>query len=233
MYALVPMTREEIINNLLPTTIQNLKEELHYRIYPCKRDLDKGRPFQIAKEAWEYILADATEWNGGEWVGHGNNPEDVRVRDKKYDVKGLGGKWTTTSGEASVKQTLSASARIDESFLAEDSKLLWEGVVAPWMDKVNNGGEYFVTVFWRNKLTLSIRLVMFKLHMDNLPAYDPKGCEFNKGKTQMAITNIVDPEQAKLYILRSKHRMELRIKGKYFNEHPDRYLDLYDFGQTT
>jgi hypothetical protein len=49
----------------------------------------------------------------------------------------------------------------------------------------------------------------------------------------MAITNIVDPEQAKLYILRSKHRMELRIKGKYFNEHPDRYLDLYDFGQTT
>ena len=74
---------------------------------------------------------------------------------------------------------------------------------------------------------------MFKLYMDNLPVYDPEGCVFNKGKTQMAITNIVDPEQAKLYILRSKHRMELRIKGKYFNEHPDRYLDLYDFGQTT
>jgi hypothetical protein len=48
----------------------------------------------------------------------------------------------------------------------------------------------------------------------------------------MLINNIVDPEQAKLYILRSKHRMEMRIKGKYFNEHPDRYLDVYDFGQT-
>jgi len=233
MYALEPMTREEIIDNLLPTTIQNLKTELHYRIYPCKRDLDKGRPFQIAKEAWEYILADATEWNGGEWVGHGNNPEDVRVGDMKYDVKGLGGKWTTTSGEASVKQTLSASARIDESFLAQDSEMLWSGVVAPWMDKVNNGGEYFLTVFWRHKETLSIRLVMFRLSPDYLPVYDPSGCEFNKTSTQMLINNIVNPEQAKLYVLRSKHRMEVRIKGKYFNEHPDRYLDLYDFGQTT
>jgi hypothetical protein len=233
MYALVPMTREEIISNLLPQTITNLKQELHSRIYPCKRDLDKGRPFQIAKEAWEYALADATEWNGGQWVGHGNNPEDVRVGDKKYDVKGLGGKWTTTSGEASVKQTLSASARIDESFLEEDSSMLWDGVVSPWMQKVNNGGEYFVTIFWRNKETLSIRLVMFRLEKNNFPVYNAEGCEFNKSKTQMLINNIVDPEQAKLYILRSKHRMEMRIKGKYFNEHPDRYLDVYDFGQTS
>ena len=111
--------------------------------------------------------------------------------------------------------------------------MLWEGVVAPWADKVNNGGEYFVTVFWRHKLTLSIRLIMFRLRPNNLPMYNSNGCEFNTSKTQMLINNIVDPEQAKLYILRSKHRMELRIKGKYFNEHPDRYLDLYDFGQTT
>jgi|TARA_B110000305_G_C19364390_1_gene601129 hypothetical protein len=230
MYALVPMTHDEIVANLEPHTITELRKELHTRIYPHKRDRDKGRPFQIAKEAWEYALADATAWNGGEWAGHGNAPEDVRVGDKKYDVKGLGGKWTSTSGEASVKQSLSASARIDESFLENDSKNLWAGIVTPWIEKINTGGEYYVTVFWRHKETLAVRLVMFRLDTNNLPEYTLDSCEFNKTNTQMIINNIVDPEQAKLYILRSKHRMELRIKGSYFNADPSRYVDVYDFG---
>lgn len=229
MYAFRPLSREEIIENLHPNTIENLRKELHSRIYPCKRDLDKGRPFQIAKEAWEYALADATEWNGGQWVGHGNAAEDVRVGNKRYDVKGLGGKWTTTSGEASVKQTLSASARIDESFLTKDSENLWAGVVSPWMEKVSSEGQYYVTVFWRNRETLDVRLVMFEIDFDLLPVYDPQGCEFNPTQTQMKIKNIADPEQVKLYVLRSKHRMEMRIIGKYFNAHPDRYLEVYNY----
>ena len=128
---------------------------------------------------------------------------------------------------------MSASARIDESFLVQDSRMLWNGVVSPWIEKTNTNGQYFVTVFWRHKETLSIRLVMFKLNKDNLPVYNKNDCEFNNSKTQMLINNIVDPEQAKLYILRSKHRMEMRIKGKYFNADPNRYLEVYDFGQAT
>ena len=231
MFSFIPLTRDEIIDNLQPQSITNLTKELHTRIYPCKRDLDKGRPFQIAKEAWEYTLADATEWNGGVWVGHGNNPEDVRVGTNKYDVKGLGGKWTTTSGEASVKQTLTASARIDESFLTQDSRQLWSGVVEPWIEKVSTEGEYFITVFWRHKETLAIRLVMFRLNTELLPKYDPNACEFNASNTKMTINNIADPEQVKLYIIRSKHRMEMRIKGCYFNENPNRYIEVYNFNE--
>ena len=228
MYSLRPLNKTEIISVVGEQTITNLGSELERRIGPCRRDLAKGRPFQIAKEAWEYALADATEWNGGEWVGHGNNPEDVRMGNKKFDVKGLGGKWTATSGEASVKQTLSASARIDESFLEHNSLNLWQGVVEPWMEKVFVNDEYYVTVFWRNKQSLDIRLVMFAVDHDHKPTYDKQSCVFNKSSTMMELTNIVDPEQARMYVLRSKHRMEMRIKGSFFNE-SDYYVDVYNF----
>lgn len=230
LYALKPLKKQQIIDVLGKQSIDNLAVELEYRIGPCRRDLAKGRPFQIAKEAWEYALADATEWNGGEWVGHGNNPEDVRMGNKKFDVKGLGGKWTGTSGEASVKQTLSASARIDESFLSSDSENLWAGVVEPWIKKVFVEDDYYVTVFWRNKETLDMRLVMFAVDHTHKPIYTSSSCEFNDSRTRMTLNNIVDPEQAQLYILRSKHRMEMRIRGKFFND-SDYYVDVYKFNE--
>lgn len=229
-YSITAMTHDEIVDNLKIESINNLQKELHSRISPAKKDLDKGRPFQIAKEAWEYALADATEWNGGKWVGHGNSAEDVVVGKNKYDIKGLGTgseRWTTTSGEASVKQTLRSDAKIDESFLRQDGAQLWSGVVDSWMQKVTNEGKYFITVFWRNTKTLAVRLVMFKVNPKKFPKFDSSQCVFSDSKSQMLINNIVDPEQAKLYVLRSKHRMEIRIKGKYFDADSNRYVEVY------
>ena len=230
LYALNPLTKQQIIDVLGQQSIDNLAVELERRIGPSRRDLAKGRPFQIAKEAWEYALADATEWNGGEWVGHGNNPEDVRMGTIKFDVKGLGGTWTGNSGEASVKQTLTASARIDESFLTQDSENLWQGVVDPWIEKVFVEDDYYVTVFWRNKKTLDIRLVMFKVDHTFKPIYTSSSCEFNTSGTKMILNDIADPDQVQLYILRSKHRMEMRIRGKFFNN-SDYYVDVYKFDE--
>lgn len=232
LYALKPLKKQQIIDVLGQQSIDNLAVELETRIGPCRRDLAKGRPFQIAKEAWEYALADATEWNGGEWVGHGNNPEDVRMGAIKFDVKGLGGTWTGNSGEASVKQTLSADARIDESFLSKDSATLWKGVVDPWIQKVFVDDDYYVTVFWRNKKTLDIRLVMFAVDHQHKPIYTNSSCEFNNSGTKMLLNTIADPEQIQLYILRSKHRMEMRIRGKFFND-SDYYVDVYKFDEQT
>ena len=77
-----------------------------------------GRPFQVAKESWEYAFADATEWIGGEWVGSGKNPEDVHISNNKYDIKGLSSRgWRKWSTEASVRQTVKNEYNIDESFI--------------------------------------------------------------------------------------------------------------------
>ena len=227
------MSAEEIRENLEQKTLDNLEVELERRIGPARRDLAKGRPFQIAKEAWEYALADALEWKGGEWAGHGNNPEDVRVKDELfYDVKGLSGKWTSTSSEASIKQSLKTEFRIDENFQTEDSQGLWNSTVDPWIQKVFDKDNYYVTVFWRHNKDLNIRLVMFRIENANVPVYDPVYCSFNKNKTTMDVLNIVDPEYAKIYVLKSKKRMELRIKGTFFND-PAWYVPVYEFNQIT
>ena len=95
------------------------------------------------------------------------------------------------------------------------------------MQKVTSEGKYFITVFWRNTKTLAVRLVMFKVNPKKFPKFDSNQCVFNDSKSQMVINNIVDPEQAKLYVLRSKHRMEIRIKGKYFDADSNRYVEVY------
>lgn len=229
MYSLTPMTADEIRNNLDQKTLNNLEVELERRIGPARQDLAKGRPFQIAKEAWEYALADSLEWKGGEWVGHGNNPEDVRVNDQiHYDVKGLSGKWTATSSEASIKQSLKTEFRIDENFQNENSKALWDSTVEPWIEKVFSKSNYYVTVFWRHSKDLNIRLVMFRIDNTLVPLYDSEKCVFNKSQSTMDVLNIVDPEHAKIYVLKSKKRMELRIKGKFF-DNPDWFVPVYSF----
>lgn len=229
MYAMIPMTADQIRDLLEQTTLDNLSVELERRIGANRRDLAKGRPFQIAKEAWEYALADALEWKGGKWVGHGNNPEDVRVHnDVYYDVKGLSGSWTGTSSEASIKQSLKTEFRIDENFQKENSQELWNSTVDPWINKVFDKDNYYISVFWRHNKDLNIRLVMFRIDISKIPVYDPMQCSFNSSKSTMNILNIVDPEHAKIYVLKSKKRMELRIKGKFFND-PKWHLPVYNF----
>jgi hypothetical protein len=229
MYSMTPMTADEIRSNLEQQTLDNLTVELERRIGPARRDLEKGRPFQIAKEAWEYALADATEWKGGKWVGHGNNPEDVRINeDLFYDVKGLSGSWTGNSSEASIKQSLKTEFRIDENFITENSQELWNSTVNPWIEKIFDKDNYYITVFWRHNKNLDIRLVMFKINTSVAPQYNNSHCSFNKNKSAMDVLNIVDPEQAKIYVLKSKKRMELRIRGKFF-DNPKWYVPVYSF----
>ena len=232
MYSMIPMTADEIRDLLEQTTLDNLQIELESRIGPNRKDLEKGRPFQIAKEAWEYALADALEWKGGKWVGHGNNPEDVRVHDHvHYDVKGLSGSWTGTSSEASIKQSLKTEFRIDENFQKENSQELWNSTVDPWIKKVFDKDNYYISVFWRHNKDLNIRLVMFRIDAGTMPNYDSTQCSFNSSKSTMNILNIADPTHAKIYVLKSKKRMELRIKGKFFND-AHWYVPVYDFTQT-
>ena len=69
---------------------------------------------------------------------------------------------------------------------------------------------------------------MFKIDNNSKPVYDAKHCSFNKSKSTMDVLNIVDPEHAKIYVLKSKKRMELRIKGSFFDD-PQWYIPVYEF----
>jgi hypothetical protein len=188
-----------------------------------KKDILKGRPFQIAKESWEYAFADATEWMGSEWVGGGNHPEDVKSRCGKYDIKGLSSNgWKQWTSEASIKQTLQNKYSIDKAFSTGDSFSLWENTVQPWINKVSHD-NYYITVFWRNTKTSDVRLIMFKIIQDDYE-YSEENFTF-QNEARMHVHNLYDPEQIKIYVLKSKKRMEMRINGKYF-DNPNYHLSV-------
>jgi len=105
---------------------------------------------------------------------------------------------------------------------------LWNSTVEPWIEKVFSKSNYYITVFWRHSKNLNIRLVMFRIDNTRVPQYDSAKCVFNKSQSTMDIHNIVDPDQAKIYVLKSKKRMELRIKGKFFNN-PKWFVPVYSF----
>jgi len=69
---------------------------------------------------------------------------------------------------------------------------------------------------------------MFRIDNNYIPQYNSSKCVFNKSRSTMDVLNIVDPEHAKIYVLKSKKRMELRIKGKFFND-PNWHLPVYNF----
>ena len=222
---IVPMTKEEIIDNLKQKTIDNLSIELERRFSHLKHDIMMGRPFQVAKESWEYAFADATEWIGGEWVGSGKNPEDVHISNNKYDIKGLSSRgWKNWSTEASVRQTVKNEYNIDESFIKKDSLSLWESVVHPWIEKVYQS-NYHITIFWRNKENNDLRLIMLKVVKENNIEYDKDNFEFSKTQSLMRVKNLCEPNQIKLYVLKCKKRMEMRISGKFF-DNPKYHLNI-------
>jgi len=69
---------------------------------------------------------------------------------------------------------------------------------------------------------------MFRIDNNYVPQYNSAKCVFNKSRSTMDVLNIVDPEHAKIYVLKSKKRMELRIKGKFF-DNPKWHLPVYNF----
>lgn len=214
---LIPLRQNEI-KELLGEG--NIQEELNLRFISVKKDIEKGRPFQIAKEAWEYAFADAVK---GEWVGNGNNPEDVRKDNKFFDIKGLSGEWEGISSEASIRQSLKNEYNLDENFQNNNSRSLWNSTVLKWIQKIQLRTPYYIMVFWRNQM--NVRLVGFRVNETYAPIYVENECNFNATKSKLCIKNILNEKFGRIYILKSKKRLEMRIDGSFFNQ-PEWHLPI-------
>jgi nitrogen regulatory protein PII-like uncharacterized protein len=103
---LVAVDAEQIHNILGDTFSQNFVRELKSYTEVFTR---KNREPQLAKETWEYIIADSIP--DATWCGAGNNFADIETETSLIDVKGLSThSFERMSNEASLLQITSSVA---------------------------------------------------------------------------------------------------------------------------
>jgi len=231
LYPLTPMSATEIELLVGPDFIKNFQKEVDEFMVPMRKQIAKGRPLSIGKEAWEYAVADSIV--GAEWAGAGNSIVDVRMGiDVGLDVKSVGkcnGKGKTSkSGEASMFQTY--HSHVDTMFHTKDSPALWNVYIEGWFEKVKAVKEYYLLAIVKDK-QYNCSLCGFK-RSGNLPLYNTTYGTFltetgKQSKGTWTVHQLADPTLLHTMVIKGKTRLEMRLRPKMHD--PQYSLPVYKF----
>lgn len=174
---------------------------------------DKGRPIQLAKETWEYAVADAIP--GGEWTGSGKSIIDVKTPYCDIDVKGIScsnAHGTTT--EASILQNhQSEHDDFMSLFKNENYTGLKEIYVDRLVEKMNKANNPHVLCCVRNKKEKTVNYVLFRVteaettveeFIESMQAVNARSVS----------TPLINSNHGKIYLYIPKRRLELRLHLK-------------------
>lgn len=173
--------------------------------------LNKKRDIQIAKETWEYAVADSIP--GASWVGAGKNVVDVITPNASIDVKGISiakmGKSFTT--EASFLQNnKTENDGFGILFKNKDYQALKNMFVDPWLDKVNATDNLYLLAIVREKGKKDVYYCLLRIEESAILE-----AEFVK---EMCVNGdrsvdvpLIDPNYGRTYIYISKRRLEIRL----------------------
>ena len=170
----------------------------------------KNRIIQVAKETWEYGVADSIP--GAVWAGSGNSVVDVRAPGIEIDVKGLSiakvGKGVTT--EASFLQNYrTENDDFVTLFKNQDYAGLKRMWVDVWFEKVKNTTDLHLLTVVREKSTKAVYYCLLKVVPNAISDEDFIAAMETVGRS--VSIPLIDPEHGKTYILLSKRRMEIRL----------------------
>ena len=173
--------------------------------------LKKQREIQIAKETWEYAVADSIP--GASWVGAGKNVVDVVTPLADIDVKGISvltmGKTFTT--EASFLQNnKKENDNFAVSFRNADFGVLKKMFVDLWFDKVKNTKNLHLLAAIREKKKKSVYYCLLKVVPNDLTDEEFIAKMSLSGGRSVDVP-MIDPEFGRTYIYISKRRLEIRL----------------------
>jgi len=172
--------------------------------------IKKNRKIQLAKETWEYGVADSIP--GADWKGSGNSVVDVKAPTADLDVKGLScsklGKETT---EASFLQNLAKGADgYSTAWANRDWVTLKKIFVDPLEGKHKDTKNLHLLVVVRTKDDLGVHYGLLKAETNPLDE-----AQFLSEMTQHAGRSVsipmIDPTFGRTYICIAKRRLEIRI----------------------
>jgi hypothetical protein len=209
MITYVPVPIKDHVDILGENFSSNFANEMQTYYKPF---ISKGRGVQLAKETWEYAVADSIP--NGVWVGAGKNIIDVVVPNGNLDVKGLScNTLTSLSTEASILQN---NKKDSDDFAAlfkkQNFSKLKDMFVKPLADKIAKSENLYVFCVIRhkkkNKVDFDIHYCLYKVMLkDNPDLLEQMSLE---GKRSINVP-IIDIKYGKVYLYIPKRRLELRV----------------------
>lgn len=171
----------------------------------------KKRAIQVAKETWEYAVADSIA--GAKWVGAGKNVVDVQTPDYALDVKGLSitklsDSYTT---EASYLQNNKReNDNFNKLFEEQDFTALKKMFVDPLDKKVAGINNLHLLAIVREKKFKKVHYALLK--MEHSPLTDAEFVARMKLDAGRGVSiPMINPAFGKTYIYIPKRRLEIRL----------------------
>lgn len=204
-YEPVPLAEHD---NLLGANFaNNFAQEMKAYYAPF---LAKNRKIQLAKETWEYGVADSIP--GAVWCGSGNSVVDVTAPLCGLDVKGLSAKkLSKETTEASFLQNLQKGADgYSQAWHSKDWLTLKNIFVDPLDAKTNGINNLHLLVIVRTTEDHGVHYGLLKAVPSVLTEEEFVGKMFQHAGRTVNVP-IIDPEYGRTYICISKRRLEIRI----------------------
>lgn len=174
----------------------------------------KNRAIQVAKETWEYAVADSAP--NAEWVGAGANVADVKTPLADLDVKGLSVEKITNnqSSEASFLQNnRQENDGFGKLFESKDFQALKAMFVDPIVDKIKGTNNLHLLAIVRERSTKKVYYSLLKVTATTLTDAEFLASMVIDGKRSVALP-MIDPAYGYTYLYIAKRRLEIRLNPK-------------------
>ena len=205
----VPITEHDSI--LGSNFNQLFAQEMHSYYAPF---VAKNRDIQVAKETWEYAVADSIP--NAEWCGAGKNVVDVKAPTADLDVKGLSIGLITDSQttEASFLQNnKQENDGFGKLFESKDFTALKTMFVDPMDDKIKGTNNLHLLGIIREKSTRKVYYCLLKVEYSTLSDTEFLSQMTIDGKRSVSLP-MIDISYGKTYIYIAKRRLEIRLNGE-------------------
>lgn len=205
-YSPVPLEEQ---SKLLGKEFANRFADEMYEYY--RPFVKKDRPIQVAKEAWEYAVADSIP--AGEWVGAGHSVVDVETPYMQLDVKGLScNKIKGMTTEASVCQN--HQIKHDNTYMVFFEQQNFEGLydiyVQGLLDKIQPTTNLHVLCAVREKVAKKVYATLLKIQESELSKQEIINGMQLRGTRSVSVP-LIDPKYGETYIYLPKRRLEIRL----------------------
>lgn len=178
--------------------------------------LSKGRKIQLAKETWEYAVADSIP--DAEWAGAGNNIVDVQTPTIQIDVKGLSCPTINSrTTEASILQNnKSKNDHFAKLFENKNMSGLKKMFIDPHTDKVNECKNLHIFCAVREMKTGKVYYCLFKaIKKSNKNLINQMKLD---GKRSVLVP-LINKKYGRTYLYIPKRRLELRLEMQGLSEY--------------
>jgi hypothetical protein len=173
--------------------------------------LKKGRDIQVAKETWEYAVADSID--NAVWVGAGKNIIDVDAPNADFDVKGISAE--VMRGQTTEASLLQNNKKKNDNVLTLFANHDWPALKAmfidAWSAKVKDTNNLHLIAIVREKSTKKVYYCLLKIEEDATLTEDVFLNKFTLDADRGVEVPMIDSKFGKTYIYMPKRRLEIRL----------------------